>query len=338
MQNVQTEITVAQDLLNENGTLAVQGWARSPLLRYDRSQVAAPSYRVVEQDSYFICSRDIILILTVGCFGLKAAACVTLINKAGSSLQVRQSSAAKFIAPSGTMMPASPLSGDVTFNNKRVGINFSQAAGKRFLKCEFINFFEGKNLYFSLSLKQTMPDYLSIAQPLAGRNTFYYAAHGSCMAASGTIKCGGEVYTLHEKDACATLTWSRGTRGKRDGGQIYACGLGSDGFLGFWVPIFQPGTQHAASTTPQTGALFLQEGLSPISGIAAQSTEKALKSPAHLASEDGMFSALWRPQLEYSDHALAGTRLIGSLDGTYLDARGSSHSFAGFTGCMELFA
>ena len=48
-------------------------------------------------------------------------------------------------------MPESSLSGDVAYNDNQIGVKFSKAGSKRFLKCDFLDFYDSKNLYFNNS-------------------------------------------------------------------------------------------------------------------------------------------------------------------------------------------
>ncbi|MCX7031237.1 MAG: hypothetical protein NTU62_14120 [Spirochaetes bacterium] len=47
---MQKQITSVGDLLDARGRLAASGWAKQPLLRYDRRRVGASPLRVKERD------------------------------------------------------------------------------------------------------------------------------------------------------------------------------------------------------------------------------------------------------------------------------------------------
>ena len=73
---MQQEITSAGDLLDARGRLATSGWARKPLLRYDRGRVAASALRIKEWDYYEIINPDYGIVLLMYDIGYQARAVV----------------------------------------------------------------------------------------------------------------------------------------------------------------------------------------------------------------------------------------------------------------------
>ena len=62
---MQHEITKSHPLLDEKGVLTEPGYARSPLLIYDRSAVKAHPLRIKEWDYYYIGNRSFGVALTI---------------------------------------------------------------------------------------------------------------------------------------------------------------------------------------------------------------------------------------------------------------------------------
>ena len=57
---MQNEINNPSDLLDENGNLNQIGWARKPILYFDKTKIKAPWYRIKEWDHYSILNKDFV--------------------------------------------------------------------------------------------------------------------------------------------------------------------------------------------------------------------------------------------------------------------------------------
>lgn len=58
MEN-QKEIISSTELLNDNGRLNQEGWARHPYWHYDRRKIRAPWFRIKEWDYYYVLSEKL---------------------------------------------------------------------------------------------------------------------------------------------------------------------------------------------------------------------------------------------------------------------------------------
>ena len=66
---MQNEIVNPSDLLDENGELIQKGWARKPLLKYNRENIKAGPLRIKEWDYYSISNPEYGVALTVADLG-----------------------------------------------------------------------------------------------------------------------------------------------------------------------------------------------------------------------------------------------------------------------------
>ena len=55
---MQNEITSQQDLMDGQGRIIEEGWARRPYWNYDRNKIAAGWHRIKERDYYSVLSHD----------------------------------------------------------------------------------------------------------------------------------------------------------------------------------------------------------------------------------------------------------------------------------------
>ena len=206
---MQNEIIKPQPLLNENGELSVRGWARQPLLQYSRFDIKAPKHRIKEWDYYLVANARCAVALTVadnGYMGLISASVLDF------TVPKEHTKSILIPFPMGRFqMPASSLSGDVTYTTKRLGMKFSKAGDKRYLKCDFINFNQSKTLFVSLTLTEPQQDSITVATPFSeNKKAFYYNQKINCMPASGLVRFGGEEYCFSPEDSFGTLDWGRG--------------------------------------------------------------------------------------------------------------------------------
>jgi hypothetical protein len=107
-------------------------------------------------------------------------------------------------------MPESSLFGDVAYNDNRIGIKFSKTGNKRFLKCDYINFCNNKNLYFNIEIDENDTDSMNVAFPIDNSSTsFFHKRFIPQMTAKGIIRFGGNEYNLSSEKTTVFLNWTR---------------------------------------------------------------------------------------------------------------------------------
>lgn len=65
----QNEITESSDLFNEDGSLVQRGWARKPILKYNKNNIGKGWSRIKEWDHYSVLNKDFGFQLTIGDIG-----------------------------------------------------------------------------------------------------------------------------------------------------------------------------------------------------------------------------------------------------------------------------
>ena len=202
------EILKPQKLLDENGALTVHGWCKDPLLQYDRDDIKTSRLRIKEWESYLRISDVCALQLSIadhGTMGLVSATLLDFQNGFHHTEIIKQR------LSFGRMdLPASSVHGDATYTKKRIGMNFSKAALKRYLKCDLINFVNGKNLYVQLELDETPHDTLVCALPFShDPHYFHYSQKTIYSHIQGLVRCGGEEYSFHNGSSFGLMDWGR---------------------------------------------------------------------------------------------------------------------------------
>ena len=207
------EVTKAQRLLKDDGSLREPGWSKSLIQVYDRRAIKAPKFRIKEWDYYLVVSpsSNFAVAFTLsddGYVGLQSASFLDLGDKPWEHTETILDA-----FPMGKLhMPSSSDKGDVVYVKKdRLEMSYKLAPGQRNIHCDFKNFMDGKTLKCDISLAQPPMDTMVIATPWKEKNTaFYYNQKINCMRASGTVEFDGKTYVFDPETDYGTLDWGRG--------------------------------------------------------------------------------------------------------------------------------
>lgn len=202
------EVTCAQPLLNEDGRIQEPGWARRPLWQYDRTRIMSPKFRIKEWDYYLILNQDYACAFTLSDDGYIGLQSVSLLNfKEG--WEHTETILNPF--PMGKMkMPPSSESGNILYKDKRLRMEFRKEGSRRFISCDFKNFWKGKPFYCELSLEQPEMDTLAVATPWKDKKAFYYNHKINCMRAEGYMAYDDATWWFDPEKDYGTLDWGRG--------------------------------------------------------------------------------------------------------------------------------
>lgn len=204
---MQNEIMKQSDVLNEDGFVGNCGWSRQPVFYFDKS-LCKNRLSLYERDTYLISNERVSVYLSIADLGITAEVCAIVADHETGVLDSR--TVKKFVSFGSLGMPASSKNGDVTFTDSRVGMNFSNTALKRYIRCDFVDFSMDKNLYINVTLEDNIEESLNTLIP-AKRNkkNFYLKRFMPAMKASGIVRCGGEEYNFTPENSCAYLDWQR---------------------------------------------------------------------------------------------------------------------------------
>lgn len=205
------EVRTYQPLLNADGTLREPGWSRRPVQVYDRGAIKKRMTRIKEWDYYSVLSPS-------GDFGV----CFTLSDDGYIGLQsvtfldfqtpFEHTETILNAFPLGKMhMPGVSTGGSVRYRDGKMALEFNLEYGKRIIRCEFRNFYNGKPLKAYIELADVPQDSMVIATPWKeDPHAFYYNQKINCMAARGKVEFNGKLYTFNPKTDYGALDWGRG--------------------------------------------------------------------------------------------------------------------------------
>jgi len=206
---LQTEITTPSDLLDKNGYLVQKGWARRPLLAYNRENIHAGWHRIKEWDYYAVLGPNYGITFTIADLGYLALCSVAWLD---FNLNIAIQGQDLLLMPKGALnLPRASDSGDTKFAGKKVQLNFSADGATRVLSIDYPNFHRGKDLRGEIALRQDpLMDIIVVATPFKRKTAFYYNQKVNCMPATGVIHFGDEQLAFAPETCFGCLDWGRG--------------------------------------------------------------------------------------------------------------------------------
>jgi hypothetical protein len=207
---MQREITKPGDLLDTHGRLAASGWAKQPLLRYDRGRIRASALRIKEWDYYEIVNPEYGIVLLVYDIGFQGRAVVKWMDFRAGTFEEHGPT---IWFPQGAMgLPPTSETGDVVFD--RGDVHWECRRGKdglRTFEFSFPGFRGGTGLSGTLSLAQPRgQDTMVNAIPFRRATRFVYAQKINCLVPDGRVRIGGDEYRFSRDNAShGCLDWSR---------------------------------------------------------------------------------------------------------------------------------
>lgn len=203
------EITQPSDLFDENGILMVDGWARKPILNFNRENIKAKWYRLKEWDNYVIMHPDYQVNITVADVGYLGQITFQFINfktkeKFNDGLQ-------QFFTKGRLNLPHSSLTGDLEFHEERFDLKIQRLPEKRILNFNFPTFADiGLKGILTLYQDPKMDSIVKVNRYPEKKKQFYYSDKIIWMPVEGSIELGDINYKFTPEDTYCRLDWGRG--------------------------------------------------------------------------------------------------------------------------------
>jgi len=216
MRRKQTEILKKMDLLNKEGRLICEGWARHPFWVYDRGAIKAGKWRIKEWDYYAITSlkNEWTITVTVSDLGYAAMFAIAFIDLKRKSFV--QSDAIKFFSNGKIgLSPDSVNSSYLTWFNEDLRISFIKKGEKRHLLFSSPSLVlpdgrVGIDVIAELTQPKEMETMNIATSWKENRKAFYLNEKVNCMNVVGTVRFGNDLQVFEKDDVWATLDWGRG--------------------------------------------------------------------------------------------------------------------------------
>lgn len=350
----QIRITEAGPLHNDDGSLAVRGWATSLVREYSRERLRAPKHRIKEWDYYLVNDDEYAVALTVSDLAYVGLISASVIDFAHGTFKT---TSAIVPLPMGKFaLPASSAAGVTQFENKRVSMRFEVGGGERRLSARFAKFDGDEDLEFEAVLDDVAQDTMVISTPWAEDPlAFYYNQKNVALPARGSFRKGGLAHEFAKESSFGLLDWGRGvwTRdntwfwGVAQGEQEHAgraCRVGLNIGYGFGDTsaaseniFFVDGVAHKLGR--------LDFGIPEREGAATARTlaeRYELMAPWHMSDDEGRFRVTFTPaidRVDWMDYKLILTdqhQVFGTFDGTITLDDGTPFELRGLRGSAEV--
>lgn len=336
------EITEPRELLDPDGRITKEGWARKPFWRYDRSRIKAPWWRIKEWDYYSVLSRDgkFGITLTLSDLGYAGLCAVCFLDlEAGHVNQVDTLS----VLPMGrTGLGPDSDAGHVAFADSKLALDFEYLPGKRILTfaAPGIRNAQGdEGLTGSVTLSQ--PDGLesmNIATSWAeNRRAFYYNRKINCMPASGWFTVGDRRYEFDPARDFGTLDWGRGRWTYRNRWYWGSASGHLDGRPFGWNIGYGFSDRSPASEN----ALILDGRIHKLAEVEFRIDTSDYLKPWRFTSSDGRFEMDFEPAVDRASETNLGVirsvqhQVFGSFTGTAISDDGTKIKVKDFPGFAE---
>lgn len=295
----QNEITRNINLLNNDGTLVEEGWARRPFWNYDRNKIAASSFKIKEWDYYYVISHDkkYGITFTISDLGYISLFAICWLDfEKGECYQTDTMG----IFPLGkTALNSYPGPSHVHFKDKVLEIECQVTDTERIIKanCPKFKTANGKEpLSVELHLFWDRDrDSINIATSWKeNRKAFYYNQKYNCMAAEGKVAIGDKIFTFEKSSSFGGLDWGRGRWTYRN--RWYwgsASGLHKGKAFGFNI-----GYGFSDRTPASENALLYDGKLHKLDKVEFILDTKDYMKPWIFTSNDGRFEMDFKPVVD----------------------------------------
>lgn len=200
-------ITENVNLFDDNGDVVLGGWSRERLFEYNKKDFPAPN-KLDEKDSYFISNGEMGFYLGVETLGAELAIRIVLHDYKTGEI-VRDSITRKLVLDL-TPLPQSEGMGEFSYTDKKIALTLTNTVEGRYIKCDFIDFNNYKNLFVKVVLKNCTGDSMNVIAPFdENHKCFYYKRFVPAFTASGVVRFGGTDYNLTDDNSYVYLNWSR---------------------------------------------------------------------------------------------------------------------------------
>jgi hypothetical protein len=337
---MQNEITSPIDLLDAQGHIAAEGWARQPLWRFDRSAVKAPQWRIKEWDYFSVLSpdRQFGITLTMSDLGFAGMFAICFLDFERKFFhQVDTLS----ILPLGkTGFPAGSDEGVIRFGDMKVQLEFRYEKGLRTLTFSapgLVNAHGDKGVQGTIFLDQPRDlESMNIATSWAeNRRAFYYNRKINCMPARGGFTIGTRTYAFDVDRDFGALDWGRGNwtyknRWYWGSASGYAEGYALGWNIGYGFSDRRPASENM---------LFVDGRAHKLADVTFHMDTQDYLKPWQFSSSDGRFEMQFTPAIDRHSGIHLGLvrsvqhQVFGHFSGTVVLDDGTPlkvHSFLGF--------
>ncbi|MDX1797913.1 MAG: DUF2804 domain-containing protein [Candidatus Lokiarchaeia archaeon] len=205
----QNEITKVSDLFDEDGSLIQRGWARKPIINYNKENIGKGWLRIKEWDHYSVLNKRFGFQLTIGDIGYLTQMSYVWLDFINKERDGR--SLFKFFTKS-KLLPTSSLKDSIIeFPTKKFRAIITKNKNKRILSFEDLNF-KKKGLKGTIELEDNpkMDNTVVVTGYKEDPKLFYYNHKINYMPANGSFQIGEKEYNFEPETSFGLMDWGRG--------------------------------------------------------------------------------------------------------------------------------
>jgi hypothetical protein len=309
----QNEITEQSNLFNKDGTLVQRGWARKPILKYNKEDIGKSWMRIKEWDHYSVLNKDFGFQLTIGDIGYLTQMSYVWIdfNKKERNGQ----SIMKFFTKS-KLLPLSSLEDSIIdFPTDKFNATIEKKGDKRILTIDDPTLLE-KGIKGTITLDDRESyDNTVVVTGYKKPKLFYYNHKINYMPAKGEITIGESHYAFEPGSSFGLMDWGRGIWPyKTHWLWGSACGL-VDG-----VPVaFNIGYGFGDLSTHTENIVFYDGKAHKIDEVTFHHEDRDPTKPWKFTSNDNRFNIILTPIIPHREKLNFGLIYLNSslLHGYY---------------------
>ncbi|MFX0011888.1 MAG: DUF2804 domain-containing protein [Candidatus Hermodarchaeota archaeon] len=205
----QNEITNPSDLLNKDGSLVQKGWARKPILKYNKEYIGKGWTRIKEWDHFSVLNKNFGFQLTIGDIGY-----LTQMSYAWLDFKEKERDGKglfKFFTKSKLLPRSSLEDSNIEFPTKKYKATISKEKNKRILTIDDPSF-QGIGLKGSIILHDDpkADNTVVVTGYKEDPRLFYYNHKINYMPADGSLTIGDKLYSFEPETSYALMDWGRG--------------------------------------------------------------------------------------------------------------------------------
>lgn len=210
---METRITQAGPLLEENGEVSIAGWSPQPVLDSNLENANfyplkfLQSLRMKRWDYYGLTTKTHYFSFTVSDIGYLGMIFAYVVDFKNRKMH-EETISVPFAG--GVKIPRNSQDGITQYKNDKVNLTFYTTNDQRKLSVNWTNFEDGQDL--KAEYKLDLPgghESMNLVIPIEKRR-FYFNRKINCLPASGWVEYLGQKYDLTPDTALGNLDWGRG--------------------------------------------------------------------------------------------------------------------------------
>lgn len=205
----QNLITEPSDLFNQDGSLIQRGWAKKPILNYNKENIGKNWLRIKEWDHYSILNKNFGFQLTIGDIGYLTQMSYVWLDFKKKSRNGK--GLFKFFTKS-KILPLSSLDdSEIIFPTKKFNASLKKEKNERIISIEDPNFQdEGIKGEIVLEDHPKMDNTVVVTGYKEDPKRFYYNHKINYMPANGSIQIGKKEFKFNPETSFGLMDWGRG--------------------------------------------------------------------------------------------------------------------------------